>query len=117
MKNYRLLLLCALSLMLACDGKEGPMGPPGRDANITVFQSALLDGDLIAGSEIGSPDDFWEINTGINLEMAILTVHVRPGPDFLWMEPTWEFSGAYVNIYNDDLVGPGYEYRISVAYR
>ena len=99
-----------------CEGEQGPIGPPGQDADITILSGVLLAGDILDGDLIGSSLDFWEIDTSVNLEYAILTVHARPGEDYTWFEPLWEFAESYVNIYLDESITAGYEYRISIAY-
>ena len=116
MNKVIMILLCVAMAFCGCEGEQGPIGPPGRDADITVLNGVLLAGDILDGDLIGSPIDFWEIDTSVNLEYAILTVHVRPGEDYTWFEPLWEFAESYVNIYLDESITAGYEFRISIAY-
>ena len=128
MKKLLLFVLCAAILIISCEGKQGPTGPQGprgpagNDLEITVIIGILLASDLIDGDEIGSPNDFWEIYIGKNLERSsIFNVLVRPGSNYTWIEPEWDFweyddRDAVVDIYDDDLVDPGFEYRIAIAY-
>lgn len=113
-----LTIILAFGLLSGCEGPEGPVGPPGpkgEPGDITILEDTLLVGDLISGDEIGSDFDFWEIDTGAPLDDALFTVHVRPGQDYTWFEPTWDFVDRYIYLYNDDMVEPGYEFRIAIV--
>ena len=123
-----------LSLALAlfgCDiikGPAGPQGPPGaqgpagEDLEITLIKGTLVSGELIDGGE--GFFSYWEMELPVT-ERHIIIVHVRRGPDFTWVEPVWdlgEWDGRWYVIiyeaepvYENEPVGPGYEYRIAIA--
>ena len=124
-------IIVFLSLVLfGCDiikGPAGPQGPPGaqgpsgEDLEIAVISGTLLAGDMIDGGDFVNR---WEIDMDVT-DDHIVTVYVRKGVDYPWLEPIWdlgEWEGVWyiiiyelVPIYESEPVGSGYEYRIAMA--
>ena len=113
MVRRSLLTGCLWVVLFGFAACEGPTGPAGEDAKLSVATGILIAGNLIENS-------YWEIGVGTNLQNWLVTVLVRKGADFVWFEPEWDIlestdSLTTVAIYQTGEVVAGYEYRITIA--
>jgi hypothetical protein len=94
-------------LLFACEGKQGPMGPPG--AGITYIY-----GDISANDYYGS---YIEINHTAIDEDAVTQFYVTPNfGDYGWLNiGQFEMADDWIYIYDPDRDLSGWEYMIMIV--
>jgi hypothetical protein len=108
-------LICSVLLMNCMVGPEGRDGKDGVDGkDITVYNSTGILYSTDQTAETGKMS-YWDVTNYNIAEKSIVQVYVRQGSGFMWVTPLWYLSSSYVRIFDNDLVDPGYEYKIVVS--
>ena len=116
MKTTMIILLCTIFIFCSCEGErgltgatgeQGEQGEQGEDLEIIIKTGIFMACDLY---------DFWTFEFKKSLDKSIVTVDVRESKDDLWFKPKYWFYDDYIiYIGHDDIVKPGFEYKIAIA--
>jgi len=92
---------------------KGEAGTNGTNLSILKQTGVLYTADLTVPT---SGLSYWDTYDFDITSSSIVSVWVRQGAGFVWIEPSW-YRGAtdYVRIFDDSTVSAGYEYMILVA--